>query len=505
MDDDERYLDLAGWDDDDEAPRRSRLRGCIFLGVTLILIAALAGSSVIAWFVVTHRETAESLVRESAGLAPVSTSPPRQPTAAPATVVAALPTAAPTAALESTPDGPVINRIVLINANNQVETLSPTGEDRRVLTRATDETFFQYPTWSPAGDRVAVIGSDMGGSGIYVLPDTEGIGKLEERGVYFSVNETPFYLYWSPDSQNLAFLANQSRNEMGLKVVPGDGASDSRLLAKGTPFYWHWTDDGRQLLVHRGLDRSQGDLSLIDVEGETQAGNLASPGAFQAPGIAPGGRYWAIAEEAQDGLSALVVVDTQTGERRPYEEAGSLALSWSPTRDQVAYINGRVDGHPYWGPLQVLDVASGQTRLLSRQTVLAFFWSPDGRSIAFITISRDEDDGGINAGLPAKERVLSRRALPVQQGQGFLTLSVVDVDTGQGLRLIDFEPTASYIGQFLPFFDQYALSHRVWSPDSSAVVLPVREDSGNVVLIVPTRGGRPQRLAEGDIAFWSQR
>ena len=151
----------------------------------------------------------------------------------------------------------------------------------------------------------------------------------------------------------------------------------------------------------------------------------------------------------------------------------------------------------------MLDVAGGQTRVLTRQMVLAFFWSPDGRSIAFITVNGDPQDGGVNA--LAKTRQLTRLARPAQQpGQGFLTLSVVNVATGEGVRLLDFQPTGVFLTQFLPFFDQYALSHRLWSPDSSALVLPVVEESGQWVLIVPAAGGRPFHLAEGDAAFWSR-
>lgn len=502
MDEDDRYWDLNANDAEYEPPRRSRLRGCVFLVVTLVVVLSLAGSSLAAWFVVTHRDAVEASARQAAGLAS-ATEAPRLPTAAPATLVASVPTPAPTVSLAPTPDGPVVNRIAIVNADGQVETLAPGGGERRILTREGDETFFQFPTWSPDGRRLAVIGSTLTGGGIYVLPDETSSATLDERAIYFSSNETPFYLYWSPDSERLAFLANQSRNTMGLKIIAGDGASDSKLLATGTPFYWDWADDGRQLLVHSGQLR-RGDLALIDIEGETQAGNLATPGAFQAPGIASGGRYWAFAEEAEAGLSALVVVDTQTGERRSYEQAGSLALSWSPTREQIAFTNGDAEGHPGWGTLHLLDVSTGQSRLLSRQRVLAFFWSPDGRAIAFVTISDDEDNGVV-AQAPARRPTTARLASPAQQAQGMLSLSVVDVDTGQGLRLLDFEPTATYIAQFLPFFDQYALSHRIWSPDSDALVLPVRQESGNVVLIVPTRGGRPQYLADGDIAFWSQR
>jgi len=503
MDEDDRRWDLDAYDAEYEPPRRSRLRGCVFLAVTLVVVLSLVGSSLAAWFVIAHRDAVEATAREAIGRAAAATEAPRLPTVAPATLAASVPTPAPTVALVATPDGPVVNRIAIVNADGQVETLSPGGGERRVLTREGEETFFQFPTWSPDGRRLAVIGSTFTGGGIYVLPDETSGATLDEREIYFSNNETPFYLYWSPDSERLAFLANRSRNTMGLKIIAGDGASNSKLLATGTPFYWDWTDDGRQLLVHSGELR-RGDLALIDINGATQAANLATPGAFQAPGIAPGGRYWGFAEEADGGLSALVVVDTQTGERRAYEQAGSLALSWSPTREQIAFTNGDQEGHPFWGPLHLLDVPSGQSRLLSRQRVLAFFWSPDGRSIAFITISDDEDNGVV-ARAEARRGARARLAPPAQRSQGLLSLSVVDVDTGQGLRLLDFEPTATYIAQFLPFFDQYALSHRIWSPASDALVLPVRQESGNVVLVIPTRGGRPQYLADGDIAFWSQR
>jgi TolB protein len=435
---------------------------------------------------------------------------------APATLVAALATPLPEATAATpaaatpiapapTPAGDAVNRIVIVNDQGQVETLSPTGDDRRVLTSEGNSVFFQFPAWSPDGQRLAVIGSRFTGGGIYVLRDAAVAGSAGEP-VYFSNDESPIYLYWSPDSANLAFLANDDRNQMGLRLIDGDGLGESRLLATGAPFYWDWSDDSRQLLVHFGADRDSG-LALIDTDGQTQAGNLATPGQFQAPGIAAGGRYWAFAEESE-GQSALVVVDTQSGERRAFDRANSLALGWSPNGQLLAYTNATANDHPFWGPLRVVDVAGGvgaaQTRLLSRETVLAFFWSPDGRSIAFITLNQaGGDDGGVNA--LARTRQLARQARPAQQSGGFLTLSVVDATSGQGLRLLDFEPTVVFLTQFLPFFDQYALSHRLWSPDSSALVLPVSEGDNNVVLVVPAAGGPPFRLAQGDVAFWSPR
>lgn len=498
----------------DETASNSRLRSCLFTVISLVVIASLLGSSVVAFFIVRDRATqtmsaaAATMVATAAlslELEEAATDAP--PTAAPATIVAAVPTSAPVSDKPASAV-PGINRIAIVNGEGQIETVSPTGEDRRSVTDDDDNIFFQFPTWSPDGSRIAVIGSRFTGGGVYVFEDAETELPAVQSEVYFSADETPFYLYWSPDSSHLAFLANHERNSMGLNVIAGDGATDSRLLATGSPMYWDWTDDGRRLLIHSGQGRARDTLALIDLQGAAQADNLATPGYFQAPGVASGDRYLAFAEQESGGLSTLVIVDTQTGEHRPYEQVGSLALSWSPTEDRLAFTNGSIEGHPFWGALRLLDVSTGETRVLSRQTVLAFFWSPDGRSIAFITIGRDDEDSIHASTAPKTRRVgrlTSQPAMPVQQpGQNYLTLSIVDVDTGEGLRLLDFEPTATYLTQFLPFFDQYALSHRIWSPDSNALVLPVREEGVNMVVVVPARGGRPHRLAEGDIAFWSQ-
>jgi TolB protein len=495
------YHQLSGLTEED-IPSTSWIRNCLFLVITIILVITLAGSSVLTYIIVADRHVAplKGTQAELPDLEPRTTDLPSQP---PVTSHSPLSESSPANA-ELIPEPMEANRIVFVNHNRQVETISPDGVDRRILSAVGDNRSYIFPTWSSDSRRLAVIGSNREGSGIFIFEDDPSAIPSSGQEIYYSANETPFYLYWSPDSTSLAFLSNRARNTIGLNIVNSAGRSESRLLATGSPLYWDWDGSSRQLLVHYGQRNARDVLAMIDLDENTQTENLARPGAFQAPGIGPEGRYWAYAEEIAGSLSTLAVLDTHTGEHRQYDQAGSLALSWSPTRNQIAFTNGAVNGHPLWGPLYLLDVASGETRTLTRRTVIAFFWSPDGQTIAFITLNNNRNDDDVNVNNLGKTRLVGRAGMPIQQpDRGFLTLSIVDVASGRGLRLLDFVPTPTFVAQFLPYFDQYALSHRIWSPDSRSIVLPVREDGTDVILIVPTAGGRPFSLAEGDVAFWS--
>ncbi len=253
--------DPIGWDDapDVELERQTKRRNCLFLVITVILIISLAGTSVIAYFIAASHDNS---VASAGQVEPRSLGP----TAAPATVMAAIPTSLPAAETEPVVAS-AVNRIAIVNGEGQIETMSPTGEDRRVLTLRSDNTFFQFPAWAPDGRHLAVVGGRSLGGGIYVLEDAARTGALEERQIYFSNDNAPFYLYWSPDSRNVAFLANYARNLIGLNIVAGDGTGDSKLLATGSPFYWDWSNDGRQLLIHSGRTRSDKTIALIDIEG----------------------------------------------------------------------------------------------------------------------------------------------------------------------------------------------------------------------------------------------
>lgn len=479
----------------EEEPRRSWLKSCFFVGITVFVILGLLGSGVagVSWLLARRAE--ETAV----------TTPQPDAVANSVTVeVTAVPTTTATRVIATSPAGEPansVNRIVFINTDGQVETISPDGGDSRLLT---DTDFnYQFPAWSPDGSYLAVIGGDVLGGGIYLLTDEEG--PVEPQELYFDSDQTPIYLYWSPDNRQVSFIASHPDDDIGLHLAPVEDDAESRLLTTGSPFYWDWAAGGNQLLIHTGFAGDEARLALIEANGDGSGENLAAPGFFQAPGISADGRYLAYAEAEDTRASRLVVADMETGQQHQEEHDGLVAMGWSPTANQLAFVSATRDAPEFLGPLQLLEAETGQVRLLSDEIVLAFFWSPDGRYLAYISVS-DQTEGDITAARPSvpAERRPSRAKGLQQRRPTVLNLRVVDVAAGTGRHLTTFTPTILFLAQFLPFFDQYALSHRLWSPDSDALVLPMQDNGINRIFVVPASGGRVRALAEGSIAFWSQ-
>lgn len=394
-------------------------------------------------------------------------------------------------------EGEIINRIAYIDEDGQIVAISPDGSDAQQLTDA--PLRFQFPAWSPDGRSIAAIGLNRAGAGVFVL---SGSAK-ENTGLeplYVDNEQGPFYLYWSPDSRQVGFLASHP-DGMGLHLVQADGSADSQLLTIGGPLYWQWSADSQQLFIHSGFSGEAARLEMIATDGDGNGDAVAAPGFFQAPGISVNGRYLAYAEVMGGNSSQLVIVDRESDAMVTQRHAGQVALAWSPTANLVAFTSGTESGSSaFIGPLRLMDAVTGDVRVISNEPIIAFFWSPDGRYLAALSIARS-NEGDINAQL--EKEPLSKPGL--QQNLPHLRLLVYDVNEDEGQMLLSFVPTFTFASQLLPFFDQYALSHRLWSPDSSALVLPMVEDGRNQIFIINMGTGQKRYLADGQMPFWSPR
>ena len=474
-----------------------RGKSCLFVGLLLILITSLLASSVysIIWFF--DRE-------QTANETPMPTLTPEAMAAANDSNEQSIPTPKSQGATAVVPAPSMHNRIVLINSENQIETVAPDGSDRQTLT-SKDDIIFQFPAWAPDGSQIAAIGGKSNGAGVFTLSDinnADDTANLQE--LYFSGPQNPFYLYWSPDSRQISFLANKPSEGLGLNLLDVADTTSNRVIATGSPVYWNWTQNSTEMLLHAG-GQNDARLVLIDREGRDMAPEIPSPGLFQTPGISKNGRYWAFSQFKKGNTSWLVIQDKQTGEHHEERHAGSLALSWSPTADKLAYISGNAnDNSIAWGALRLYDTETAETTLLSSDLVLAFFWSPDGEKIAILTAPFSqgfENEQQVNGGI---KNVRTTKTIPVQRNPHQFKLSVININTGEGVQIAEIIPSITFMTQFIPFFDQYALSHRLWSPNSDKLVLPIIEDQENKIVVFPASGGKRTEIGSGDSAFWSQ-
>ncbi len=482
---------------------RSFWRGCLITGVAAVIVLSLLGSSFFSlfWFWNLRSERAEvgaGSIDERSGQRSAEQGSTayneygglRQPLAS------------------TQPGGPMppVNRIVYVNDERQIETIKPDGTDRRTLTA--DAKSYLFPAWSPDGRSVAAIGSEIDGSGIYVIPDVNGGAAAE--ALHYSDRTSPFYLYWSPNGGQITYLAND-RSGLSLNVIDSDGESPSRVVALGSPVYWNWTADSRRMLVHTGSSSDDSQLVMIDDFGRPQAPMVAAPGPFQAPGISSSGRYWAYSQFQSGGTTWLVLDDRLNSSENSQRHAGAVAFNWSPQRDEVAFISGTAaDQDASWGPLRLMDAETGDVRLLSSDTVIAFFWAPDGKKIATISVPPSSNLGEqIEVRSGGGRQLISYAAdgaaqRPAQFAPHPFFVNIIDVESGESRQLIETGLSPIFLTQFLPYFDQYAFSHQLWSPDSSSLVLPLVNERRRQITLLNVDSGRTTTLAEGNLAFWSR-
>jgi TolB protein len=135
-------------------------------------------------------------------------------------------------------------------------------------------------------------------------------------------------------------------------------------------------------------------------------------------------------------------------------------------------------------------------RTILAGSIIAFFWAPDGRTIAALQIGPPGDNvaGAGNAELAAVAAVPPGLAL---------RLVFVDPASGAVRAQRAVRVTDAFVAQLIPYFDQYALSHRIWSSDSASIVLPVAADDGTSRLLVVPADGSDAREIAGTMAFWS--
>jgi TolB protein len=398
-------------------------------------------------------------------------------------------------------------RLAVVDAAGALSTMDERGGSV-VSYRATGAEL-QFPAWSPDGSRIAAVGSAGSGGSLFVFGTAEGSAAQDASVVYTSPDRPPFYLSWSPDSARVTFLTTEP-NGIALRLAPSDASAEATVVREGAPLYWDWVDPAR-LMLHVGSTGPEAFVGDVDLGGTGLEQAPITSGLFRAPAVTTDGRLRAYVAAAADGAETVVVAARDGSSRHEIPVAGNVAFSFDPAGSQLAFTaTDQPAAEPPAlpiGPLRIADAVSGAVRTVLEGRVVAFFWSPDGRTIAALRIGANGP--GVDEARSPVAPVIARlrgtvAGVVATDPSGIdLHLSFVDIAGGTGSER-DVRVSNLFAFQLIPYFDQYALSHRLWSPDSRSIALPVADgDSPTRIVVIPADGSPPVRVAEGVSGFWS--
>jgi Tol biopolymer transport system component len=373
---------------------------------------------------------------------------------------------------------------------------------------------YQFPTFSADGQTLAFVSiattSDFNGitHTVHTAPATNAATLTD----LFATSEFNIpYLDFSPDGAQVAFLTI-SAGAGAINVVDTGGGAVTEF-DNGTPTYWHWRQDSSAMLTHlggRATEKGEASISVIESKGATKVTHTvleALPGNFQSPHFSPDGQHMVYVANTSE-LDELILANADGNPLCTLTVIENNAFfAWSPDGARLALIDTRSPINSP-APLKVFDLRDGSDMTLHEEAT-SFFWSPDGSRLAVYSIVFD----------PKFERLTQSNAIkvmslaaPVQQTAVGLRIEVIDVTSGDKIKVADTLPSRQW-QQYFPFFDQYSRSLTPWSPDGTQLVFTtVTPASGTtdatadvVVATFDSTGVRLKRVAAGTLAFWSPR
>ena len=374
-----------------------------------------------------------------------------------------------------------------------------------ITTNANRTRRYQWPTWSRDG-RLAYFCCDL-----RVTRDLSSIAYISDDGIspgevaYEGANETIIHAAWSPAHcddgtacRELALLINDVvRGGISIEMLTNNTEETrSRTIGVGSPFYYNWNPDGTRMIFHRNNDS----IDIFDMVNNDVVSSLReqSPGTYQSPAWSPVDNRVLYGVAGESGTD-LVVADDDNTQALVTGINGFVSFLWSPDGRYIAYRSLQENNI---GSIFVVDAETGET-ITSTITdgVLAFFWSPDSRKLAFVSVND-------RAGRNAKVQALARQHFVQDNERIEFVWSKLDIATGEAIRLSSFLPT--YEMQYmLTYFDQFAPSHRIWSPDSRyltySTVVDLETQPRAVVIQLDTENLQDPRteIASGVFSVWS--
>jgi TolB protein len=325
------------------------------------------------------------------------------------------------------------------------------GQVAGETTKGREAPTARWPTWAPDAARLAFVRVLVTPADVLAAAQVWTVAHdgSELRKVWESTDREPIYLAWSPDGRQIALLV-QSTDDLELLILDVSGTEPARRVAIGNPFYFVWSADSTTLFLHVGSDRSgtsKPELFTIRLGPPDEVRSLGIvPGDFRTPAWSADGRTVVFIANGPDDVPMLSLIDPRGGDMtRLAAVPGQTAFALSRDGNRIAWGSRSETDRLAYDGLEVVSTDGRKRVRVTNDPVVAFFWSPTDQRIAFMTIE--------------------------QSGQT-VTWHVADADGNHPRRLVSFVPTLEQI-RLLAFFDQYATSHGLWSPDGESLVYAV--------------------------------
>jgi len=322
---------------------------------------------------------------------------------------------------------------------------------------------YGWPTFSPDGSKLAYSWMGRAADGTQFGISVFDFAKHFSIPIFASRNERVDYVFWTPDGKSVSFLLGEPE---GLSLILAEVKEKApvRMVLSGLPIYYDWNRTADRLVVHtNNSNQSRSEhVTLMSVSPTSQeALHTMSRGRlpFKTPCWSPDQKHLAYIAN-NNAESYLVVADADGANPKALVSLpiGESSFVWAPDSRHIAYSSAVIGADSVLHGIRVVDIGDAESRRLTGEDVAAYFYSPDGRYLAYIAVPPERP---------------------------FYQWELLDLKSGKARKLDMFLATQDETVAY-HYFDQLALSHTVWAPDSSEFVF-----AGVRLLAEPDKGGGP--------------
>jgi len=303
-----------------------------------------------------------------------------------ATYVAALSALVVPVALAATsstiPARPTRPERPLVGSRSNIYTIELGTRRVRKITNAGDGAYYDGPTWSPRGDRLAFAGSICDD-----CPDLDSrlyVVSLRNRVITpIDLSVTPATRpSWSPRGPVLAFIGG---TETAVDRVRIDGTGITTIVGGGTHDKAVWSPEGRRIAYTLQQPNGKWDIYVADLARHTERALTHTAGSEEQPAWSPDGKRIVFSRQGSNGTWSLYVMNANGGTARrigPRWAASSENPAWSPDGRKIAFTAVTSSTAAVF----VMHTDGTAVQRVPTRPPLSYdpAWAPNGRMLAYV-------------------------------------------------------------------------------------------------------------------------